>query len=71
MEQAVKLDEEILNRYSIAFDGLHDAIEPVNAADVDHLLDLLHKCLKKWIVEILEVRPRRLAKCFARSYCLR
>jgi hypothetical protein len=46
VEQAVKLGEEILNRYSIAFDGLHDTIEPVNAADIDRLLDLLHECLE-------------------------
>jgi hypothetical protein len=46
VEQAVQLGQEILNRYSIAFDGLRDTIEPVNAADIDHLLDLLHECLK-------------------------
>lgn len=49
VEQAVQLGEEILNRYSIVFDGLHDTIEPVNAADVDHLLDLLHECLENRI----------------------
>ncbi len=46
VEQAVKLGEEILNKYSVAFDGLHDNIEPVNAADIDRLLDLLHECLE-------------------------
>jgi hypothetical protein len=47
LEQAVQLGKEILNRYSMAFDGVAYAVEPVNAADVDHLLDRLHDCLKE------------------------
>ena len=47
LEQAVQLGKEILNRYSMAFDGVAYAVEPINAADVDHLLDRLHDCLKE------------------------
>ena len=45
LEHAVQLGQEILNRYSMAFDGAKYAVEPRNAADVDRLLDLLHECL--------------------------
>jgi hypothetical protein len=47
LEQAVQLGKDILNRYSMAFDGVAYAVEPVNAADVDHLLDRLHEYLKE------------------------
>lgn len=47
LEQAIELGKEILNRYSRAFDGVGYAIKPVNAADVDHLLNRLHECLEK------------------------
>ena len=42
LEQVVQLGKEILNAYSADYDGNLHAIEPINAADVDHLLDQLH-----------------------------
>jgi hypothetical protein len=47
LEEALQLSKEILNRYSMAFDGVAYAVEPVNSADIDHLLDCLHRCLKE------------------------
>jgi DNA-binding ferritin-like protein (Dps family) len=46
LDQILHLNKEILNRYSAAFDGVTDAIEPKNASDVDHVLDGLHEYLQ-------------------------
>lgn len=43
LEKVVQLGKEILNAYSADFDGNVHSIEPINAADVDHLLDRLHR----------------------------
>ncbi len=43
LEQVVQLGKEILNSYSVDYDGNAYAIEPINAGDVDHLLDRLHR----------------------------
>jgi len=43
LEQVVQLGKKILNSYSADYDGNMYAIEPINAADVDHLLDRLHR----------------------------
>ena len=40
---------DILNTYSVAFDGKSYAGEPLNAADVDHLLNFLHRARKKGV----------------------
>jgi len=43
----VQLGKEILNSYSADYDGNMHAIEPINAADVDHLLDRLHRQIQR------------------------
>lgn len=43
LEQVVQLGKDILNAYSADYDGNLHSIEPINAADVDHLLDQLHR----------------------------
>lgn len=43
LEQVVQLGKEILNTYSADYDGNLYAIEPINASDVDYLLDQLHR----------------------------
>lgn len=47
LEQLVLLGKEIINAYSADYDGNLHAIEPINAADVDHLLDQLHRKSQK------------------------
>ena len=42
LEQVVQLGKDILNAYSADYDGNLHSIEPINAADVDQLLDQLH-----------------------------
>ena len=42
LEQVVQLGKEMLNAYSADYDGNLHSIEPINAADVDQLLDQLH-----------------------------
>jgi AbiU2 len=43
LEQVVQLGKELSNEYSAAYDGKVFVSEPVNAADVDHLLERLHR----------------------------
>jgi hypothetical protein len=43
LQQVVQLGKEILNAYSADYDGNLHAIEPINASDVDYLLDQLHQ----------------------------
>ncbi len=43
LEQVVQLGKDILNAYSADYDGNLYSIEPINAADVDYLLDRLHR----------------------------
>lgn len=43
LEQMVQLGKDILNAYSADYDGNLYAIEPINATDVDYLLDQLHR----------------------------
>lgn len=43
LEQVVRLGKEILNAYSADYDGNLHSIEPINAGDIDHLLDQLHR----------------------------
>jgi hypothetical protein len=43
LEKGVELGKDILNSYSALYDGTSSGIEPVNAADVNHLLDRLHR----------------------------
>lgn len=43
LEKATSLMWDILDTYSVAFDGTSYGGELVNAADVDHLLDALHE----------------------------
>jgi AbiU2 len=49
LEQVVQLGKEILNSYSADYDGNTHAVElePINAGDVDHLLDRLHVQIQK------------------------
>jgi AbiU2 len=47
LEQVVQLGTEILNSYSADYDGNTRAVEPINAGDVDHLLDRLHVQIQK------------------------
>ena len=47
LEQVVQLGKEILNSYSADYDGTTHAVEPINAGDVDHLLDRLHVQIQK------------------------
>ena len=47
LERATELMWGILNTYSVAFDGKSYAGEPLNAGDVEHLLDFLHRARKK------------------------
>jgi AbiU2 len=47
LEQVVQLGKEILNSYSADYDGSTHAVEPINAGDVDHLLDRLHGQIQK------------------------
>ena len=47
LEQAIQLGKEILNSYSADYDGNTHAVEPINAGDVDHLLDHLHVQMHK------------------------
>ena len=42
LDEAVKVATEVLNTYSAAYDGKILISEPVNAADVDYLLNELH-----------------------------
>ena len=43
LEQVVQLGKEILNAHSADYDGNLHSIEPLNASDVDYLLDQLHR----------------------------
>ncbi len=47
LDKATELMWDILNTYSTAFDGKTYAGEPINASDVDHLLDALHAARKR------------------------
>jgi hypothetical protein len=47
LEQVVQLGKEILNSYSADYDGNTRAVEPINAGDVDHLLNRLHIQIQK------------------------
>jgi hypothetical protein len=46
LEDVVKLGKDILNSYSADYDGKLHAVEPINAGDVDHLLNYLHRQLQ-------------------------
>jgi len=43
LQQVVQLGKEILNSYSADYDGSLHSVEPINAGDVDYLLDQLHQ----------------------------
>ena len=43
LDQAMELLKDILNRYSSAYDGEVFHIEPLNANDLNYLLDCLHR----------------------------
>lgn len=43
LDQAMELFKKILNRYSAAYDGEVFHVEPLNANDLNDLLDCLHK----------------------------
>lgn len=43
LEEALSLVKDILNRYSAAYDGNLYDLEPLNASDLDDLLEELHK----------------------------
>jgi hypothetical protein len=43
LDQVVQLGKDILNAYSADYDGNVHSIEPINASDVDYLLDQLHR----------------------------
>jgi hypothetical protein len=47
LEKVVELGKDILNSYSALYDGTSSGIEPVNAADVNHILDRLHRSLEE------------------------
>lgn len=47
LDKATELMWDILNTYSAAFDGKLYAGEPINATDVDYLLDALHAARKR------------------------
>jgi len=47
LEQVIQLGKEILNSYSADYDGNTHAVEPINAGDVDHLLNRLHLQIQK------------------------
>jgi len=42
LEDVIQLGKKIVNFYSANYDGNIHAVEPINAGDVDHLLDRLH-----------------------------
>lgn len=42
LEEVVRLGKEVLNSYSVDYDATSHTVEPVNAADVDYLLDYVH-----------------------------
>jgi hypothetical protein len=42
--KVVEVLSEIIDRYSVAYDGQSFVLEPINVNDLDHLLDRLHKC---------------------------
>ncbi len=43
LEAVVKIVKEITNRYSVAYDGSSNLLEPINVTDIRRLLDRLHK----------------------------
>jgi hypothetical protein len=47
LEQVVQLGEEILNSYSVDYDGKSPHIEPINAGDIDNILDRLHRRIQR------------------------
>jgi hypothetical protein len=47
LDQAIELFKDILNRYSGAYDGEVFHIEPLNANDLNYLLDCLHQARSK------------------------
>lgn len=46
LDKLLKLMSDILNRYSVAYDGCSYSITPINVNDVDHLLNKLHRIRK-------------------------
>ena len=47
LEDVIQLGKEILNSYSADYDGKLHAVVPINAADVDHLLDYVYRQRQK------------------------
>ncbi len=47
LDKTTELMWDILNTYSVAFDGRSYAGEPINASDVEHLLNALHAARKR------------------------
>jgi hypothetical protein len=43
LEETVALMKDVLDRYSTAYDGDIFVLEPMNASDLDHLLEELHR----------------------------
>jgi len=47
LEEVLKLAKEVLNNYSVDYDGREFDIEPWNVTDVDMVLDILHRHRKQ------------------------
>ncbi len=47
LEEVIRVMKDIINRYSAAYDGKLYKLEPINATDVDYLLDRLHRSRKQ------------------------
>jgi hypothetical protein len=48
LQRLIKVTEQILNRYSIAFDGNEIDFRPINLFDVDKILDILHQYMEQF-----------------------
>jgi|GEM_PF-1097728 len=46
LEEILKTMAEIINTYSIAYDGSQHILEPININDIEHILNILHKAKK-------------------------
>lgn len=46
LEKVIEVTSDVINDYSVAYDGRYFELRPMNINDLDYLLDRLHKCKK-------------------------